>query len=481
MYIIKKLALIILPFTLTAWLACAAEPLIHPDTKGKEWKPLFADDLSNAIKPANVWSVEDGVLTANQDQAIWTEEVYSNAIIDLEFKTADGTNSGVFVYVSDVKNWIPNSLEVQIADDFAEQWRSKPRTWQCAAIFGRLAANKSVVCKPGTWNHMTIYCKGRQVDVVLNGEHVNSIDMSKWTSAKKNPDGSVIPSFLSRPLAEFETKGRIGLQGKHASAPIWFRNLKIKPMSAEKPAKAEFYAFSNGMPAGMSYEEEAKMLSEMGYTGISQVFDKEGGQQLVERAAAYKKHGVKVLSLYLSATEKPIEPEVVAGLANGGMIEITVQEKITPAIVESIRKTAEMAAQQKIRVAVYPHAGFTVATMPQAMELVAQVDHPNFGLMFNLCHFLKSEKAEDLESILEKASPKLFAVSTHGADIDGKDWDALIQTLDKGSFPQSRLFDKLKALGFTGPVALQCYAVKGDKRENLKKSITAWKGIQTQG
>lgn len=248
----------------------------------------------------------------------------------------------------------------------------------------------------------------------------------------------------------------------------------------EKPAKPEFYAFSNGMPAGMSFEEEATMLSGMGYTGISQVFAKEGGQQLVERAATYKKHGVKVLSLYLSATEKPIEPEVVAGLANGGMIELTVQEKITPAIIESIRKTAEMAAQHKIRVAVYPHFGFTVATMPQAMELVAEVDHPNFGLMFNLCHFLKSEKAEDLESILEKASAKLFAVSTNGADIDGKDWSTLIQTLDKGSFPQSRLFDKLKALGYKGPVALQCFAVKGDKRENLQKSITAWNGLAAQ-
>lgn len=43
-----------------------------------KWKPLFGDDLSNAIKPNNVWSVENGVITANQDQAIWTEEIYSD-------------------------------------------------------------------------------------------------------------------------------------------------------------------------------------------------------------------------------------------------------------------------------------------------------------------------------------------------------------------------------------------------------------------
>ena len=43
-----------------------------------------------------------------------------------------------------------------------------------------------------------------------------------------NPDGSEIPSWLSKPLAELPTRGRIGFQGKHAGAPIWFRNIKIK-------------------------------------------------------------------------------------------------------------------------------------------------------------------------------------------------------------------------------------------------------------
>ena len=75
---------------------------------------------------------------------------------------------------------------------------------------------------------MTVTCVGPRIDVVLNGEHVTSMDMTQWTSAKTNPDGSEIPSWLSRPKAELPTKGRIGLQGKHAGAPIWFRNIKVK-------------------------------------------------------------------------------------------------------------------------------------------------------------------------------------------------------------------------------------------------------------
>jgi hypothetical protein len=200
----------------------------HPDVSG--WPNLFAADLSNAQFPAGVWTVTDGVLTASEDQAIWTVRDYENFIVDLEFRTAPGTNSGVIVYASDTKDWIPNSVEIQIADDFAEEWAKQPATWHCGAIFGHLAPTKSAVKKPGEWNRFTITCLGKRITVVLNGEKITEMDMSLWTSAKTNPDGSEIPAWLSRPFAELATKGRIGFQGKHAGAPIFFRNIKIKEM-----------------------------------------------------------------------------------------------------------------------------------------------------------------------------------------------------------------------------------------------------------
>ncbi len=200
----------------------------HPDTRG--WPSLFEPNLSDADKPKGVWTVSDGVLTASEDQAIWTTRDYESFILDLEFKTASGTNSGVVVYCTDTKNWIPNSVEIQIADDFAEEWAKSPDTWHCGAIFGHLAPTKSAVKKPGEWNRFTVTCRGKNIDVVLNGEKVTSMDMSLWTSGKKNPDGSEIPSWLPKPYATLATKGKIGLQGKHAGAPIWFRNIKIKEL-----------------------------------------------------------------------------------------------------------------------------------------------------------------------------------------------------------------------------------------------------------
>lgn len=224
----KKLTFVLLAACLASVAPARAEKVAHPDSTG--WEDLFNKDLSNADYPKGIWYLEDGALTASKDQNIWTKKDYANFVLDLEFKNASGTNSGVIVYCSDPKNWIPNSVEIQIADDFARQWTNSPKTWHCAAAFGHLAPTKSAVKKPGEWNRMTITCKGPKIDVVLNGERVTQMDMKKWTSAQKNPDGSDIPAWLSKPLAELPTHGIIGLQGKHGGAPIYFRNLKIKKL-----------------------------------------------------------------------------------------------------------------------------------------------------------------------------------------------------------------------------------------------------------
>lgn len=198
----------------------------HPDSSS--WKPLFAADLSDAEFPAGVWSVKDGEMTATEDQCIWTKASFENFTLDLEFKTGEAANSGVVIYCTDVKNWIPNSVEVQILDDFSPKWKDAAPTWRCGGIFGHLAPTKSAVKKPGEWNRMTITAQGPMITTVLNGEAVSVMDMRKWTSAKTNPDGSEIPPWLSRPFAELVTKGRIGLQGKHGGALITFRNVKIR-------------------------------------------------------------------------------------------------------------------------------------------------------------------------------------------------------------------------------------------------------------
>lgn len=194
-------------------------------------KPLFDNDLSNAIYDKSVWTLSDGVLSATQDKEIWTDTEYENFELTLEFKTDEGTNSGVIIYCTDRKNWIPNSVEVQIADDHSKKWGESRKDFQCGAIFGHLSAKEQkVVNKPGEWNTMKLICKGKKITVVLNGKKVTQMDMNKWVSGSVNPDGSEIPSWLPTPFSELPTKGYIGLQGKHGDSLIWFRNVKIKQL-----------------------------------------------------------------------------------------------------------------------------------------------------------------------------------------------------------------------------------------------------------
>jgi hypothetical protein len=201
----------------------------HPDSKA--WTDLYAADLSNAIFPAGVWSWKEGELAPkDKDEAIWSKKEYENFIVDLEFNLDPAANSGVFVYNTDMQNWIPNTIEIQLLDDPAPKWANIPPNWKCGGIFGHSVPRKAATKKAGEWNRMTIRCQGPHISVLLNGELVTDINMKEWKSGKKSPDGNDIVDFEPRPLAEMATKGRIGLQGAHGGIPTHFRNIKIKSL-----------------------------------------------------------------------------------------------------------------------------------------------------------------------------------------------------------------------------------------------------------
>lgn len=206
------------------------EPTKHPQsTKG--WADLFAEDLSDAHFGKGIWFRTDaGELSANRDNMIFTTKDYDNFVLDIEFKAGPNANSGVAVHCSNTRAWIPNSVEIQIQDDFGPKWQNQPTNFKCGGIFGHVAPTQTAVKKAGEWNRMTITCVESQIDVVLNGIHTASMDMTKFTDAKKNPDGSKIPPWLSKPVADLPSKGKIGFQGKHGGAPIFFRNMKIKEL-----------------------------------------------------------------------------------------------------------------------------------------------------------------------------------------------------------------------------------------------------------
>lgn len=105
-----------------------------------------------------------------------------------------------------------------------------------------------------------------------------------------------------------------------------------------------------------------------------------------------------------------------------------------------------------------------------------KVGRDNVGIVFNLCHWLRSGDEVNLMPRLKEALPRLMMVSVNGTDHDG-DWDRLIQPLDRGAFDVRGLLKTLESMGYKGPIGLQCYAVKGDAEENLTRSMAAWRSF----
>ncbi len=200
--------------------SASAAPASHPDTAG--WKNLIAPDLSNVDMPAGSWEMKEGVLVAKTHDTIWTKESYDNFILDLEFKVAKESNSGVFLRSGNTKD-VLSALEVQVHES-----EDGALYGMVGAIYNAQPPAKKMQKPVGEWNHFTLTCNDSKVSLVFNGEEVWDVDLNNWKEPHQNPDGT--KNKFAKALKDFSRKGAIGLQGLHgkAQSPVWYRNLKIK-------------------------------------------------------------------------------------------------------------------------------------------------------------------------------------------------------------------------------------------------------------
>ena len=244
-----------------------------------------------------------------------------------------------------------------------------------------------------------------------------------------------------------------------------------------------FFAFENGARFGPP-EKQAAVLKELGYDGIGSA----GPNNIPQRLKACDEAGLKLFGLYVGSKVSDqgtwYDPQVVEAIRDlkgrDTVIELNIQGNAKNGdeqAVQVVREIADLAAQSGLRVVLYPHAGFYVARLSDALRIAKKSERDNVGVMFNLCHFLMVEPEADLERTLVEARPYLWRVSICGADQDGKSWNTLIQTLDRGTFDQLRVLKLLKKQGFNGVIGLQCYAIPGDPQENLKRSLEAWQKL----
>jgi sugar phosphate isomerase/epimerase len=138
-----------------------------------------------------------------------------------------------------------------------------------------------------------------------------------------------------------------------------------------------------------------------------------------------------------------------------------------------MREVADLAKQAGVRVSLYPHIKNWVERVEDGARLARQVGRDNFGVTFNLCHWLMVDGA-DLDARLRDALPHLTIVTINGADANTPELTRVIQPLDSGSFDVGNFLTKLAELGWQGPIGLQHFGIKGDAKVNLQRSMTAW-------
>ena len=214
---------------------CATAPRApvepHPDTPAYSWKPLFADDLSDAEFEKGSWKLEGGVLRSLLDKPIWTKADYEDYVLDFEYMMEKDGNSGVFIYLSNLDQFPKYKIEVQLLDDESPKFKGKELAYQqSGSLYGRAAALEIASKPAGEWNRMQVSCRGKSVRVWVNGELVIDEDLAKFTDAKTNPDGSLTPerqrSFY--PWAEIPTCGKVGFQGIHGGGAVHVKSLKVR-------------------------------------------------------------------------------------------------------------------------------------------------------------------------------------------------------------------------------------------------------------
>jgi sugar phosphate isomerase/epimerase len=238
----------------------------------------------------------------------------------------------------------------------------------------------------------------------------------------------------------------------------------------------------------ISPEQQAGFAREYGFEGT--VFDH--ARQIPERLRALDEAHLQLFFLWLTVDishgQIKYEPEMESAIAalkgRGTVVWIAIQGSdiggstgSEERAIQAVHRISDLASQANLRVALYPHYGFYLARFKDVVRLAERAGRSNVGVTFNLCHELRSGFDPEFPQLLDKAIPRLYAVTINGADRQGLDWNTLIQPLGRGDYDVTGLVRSITKAGYRGPFGIQCYGLKGDPGVYLKQSMAAWRAI----
>ena len=261
--------------------------------------------------------------------------------------------------------------------------------------------------------------------------------------------------------------------------------------AAEAPAFFAMDTAARGKP-----DECATLLSELGYAGFGgrPATAKAYAAELAKRKVAFT-NAYHVTKFSHDSSELPADLVQAISALEGldttlwlGIQQVQLPKGLKAGpeagdavVVPALKKALVLAKAKRVKLSLYPHAGFWAESVDACLRVANSVDDPDLGVTFNLCHWLKVEGAErDPVPVIQSALPRLNFITINGAD--GGDtrklgWDKLIQPLGRGSYDVKAFVAKARAAGYRGPFGFQGYAIKMDSKDLLKETMEAWKGM----
>jgi sugar phosphate isomerase/epimerase len=341
----------------------------------------------------------------------------------------------------------------------------------------------------GQWQSFDVIFRAPRFD--CKGNKITSARFEKVLHNRKLIQENVEVSGPSRDSIkdDEEETGPIVLMGDRG--PVAFRNLWVVPIEPDRDGLMNpFFAMDTGTidESHKTAESQAGMLKELGYAGVG-YWEREpnkGNAGLGEMLTGLDKQGLKLFSVYwtikLDEPNQKFMPailssiELLRGRPTIVWLAITsdAYPRSSPAgdqrAVEIITCIADAAHEQGNTVALYPHSDFWLERIDDAVRLAQKANRRNVGVTFNLYHWLRTDSPENMNSAIKRAMPYLFVATVNGTIPSGS-----IETLDKGTFDVYSFLKVIRQEGFTGPIGLQGYGIGGDVRDNLSRSISAWR------
>lgn len=209
--------------TLTAEERAAGWQLLFDGETTDGWHNYNADTLGAK------WTVEDGTLTLTGRGGgdIVTDAAFSDFEFVMEWKISACGNNGLFFRAEEGHQRIWTvSPEYQLLDNTCADDNENP-THRAGANYDIYAPSEDATKPAGEWNETRLVVDGAQVQHYLNG--VKVVEYEFWTNEwRQDVENSKFAPFEDYGMSK---SGSIGLQD-HGDQ-VWFRNIKIRPISNE--------------------------------------------------------------------------------------------------------------------------------------------------------------------------------------------------------------------------------------------------------